>query len=328
MSLLASGSEVHNLQGSSMKSLNTVFSSLRSRRRYEVWFLRLGLANGEGAWWFRYLLLNPGRQGCGTVGSGMPVQVWATYFPVAAKPQTFIQGFGLDALGLSSKGQDPFHLSIENNAIDENSCRGDLRVDGHRVTWDLRYQSTFAATLSNKGWIGFSRTPHSDALFSGQISLDGQKVEGSPLGFGLQGHNCGYRHRNFWNWGHAYFAGERPSTLEALVYDLPLGMTFRRAILWREGKRYDFGIVSESEERDGSLWNLRGQARDGSTMEAQFSGELVSCHRLPYLKTNCSSSFEVTNNSLANARVRLLIGGKNEIVETRGGAVLEMGGKR
>jgi hypothetical protein len=311
-----------------MKSLNTVFSSLRSRRRYEVWFLRLGLANGEGAWWFRYLLLNPGRQGCGTVESGMPVQVWASYFPVGAKPRTFIQGFGLDTFRLSAKGQDPFHLAIENNAIDENSCRGDLHVDGHHVTWDLRYQSSFGTTLSNKGWIGFSRTPHSDALFSGQISLDGQKVEGSPLGFGLQGHNCGYRHRNFWSWGHAYFAGERPSTLEALVYDLPLGMTFRRAILWREGKRYDFRIVRESEHGDGSLWNFVGRARDGSSIEAEFSGEAVSCHHLPYMKTNCSGSFKVANNSLANARVRLQNGDMEETLATHGGAVLEMGGKR
>lgn len=309
-----------------MKSLNAVFSSLRSRRRYEVWFLRLGLANGEGAWWFRYLLLNPGRRGCGNADSGMPVQVWATYFPVGAKPQTFIQGFGLETLRLSSN-EDPFHFGIDNNAIDENSCRGDLRVDGHRVTWELRYQSSFGATLSNKGWIGFSRTPHSDAVFSGYVSLDGQRVEGSPLGFGLQGHNCGYSHRNFWNWGHAYFAGERPSTVEALIYDLPFGMTFRRAILWREGKRYDFRIVKEGRQEDGSQWNFLGKSSDGSSLDAQFFGDAVNGHRLTYLKTDCSGSFEVANNSLAGARVRLHRGDREEIMETHAGAVLEFGGK-
>jgi len=36
---------------------------------------------------------------------------------------------------------------------------------------------------------------------------------------------------------HAYFPKpEGGSTLEALVYDLPLGMVFRNAILWHRGK--------------------------------------------------------------------------------------------
>ena len=42
------------------------------KRRYEVWFLRCGLADGGGAWWFRYLLLNRGRGGCGANPTGMP----------------------------------------------------------------------------------------------------------------------------------------------------------------------------------------------------------------------------------------------------------------
>jgi hypothetical protein len=44
-----------------VRSLNEVYSSLSTRRRYEVWFLRLGLADNSSAWWFRYLLLNPGE---------------------------------------------------------------------------------------------------------------------------------------------------------------------------------------------------------------------------------------------------------------------------
>lgn len=50
---------------------------------------------------------------------------------------------------------------------------------------------------------------------------------------------------------------------------------------------------------------------------------------MPYLKTDCSGVFEVTNNSLANATVRLLrVGSSSEELATIGGAVLEMGGKR
>ena len=56
-------------------------------------------------------------------------------------------------------------------------------MDGHAISWNLRYRSTFRVTLSNKGWIGFSRTPHSDALFSGQITLDGRSFAGILWGW-------------------------------------------------------------------------------------------------------------------------------------------------
>jgi len=313
-----------------VKTLNEVYSSLSARRRYEVWFIRLGLADGAGAWWFRYLLMNPGRSGCPGEPRGMPVQVWATWFPRDSKPQTFIQGFSLAGLELSPRSQNPFHLQIANNEIGQSSCRGALEVDGHAVSWRLEYRSTFRVTLSNKGWIGFSRTPHSNARFSGTITLDDRVFEGNPLGFGLQGHNCGYRHRGFWNWAHAYFPGPEgsSSTLEALVYDMPLGLVFRRAVLWHDGQRYSFRKLQEMvKNRDNFRWAFSCGVREGLQLEVEFDGHGPSLHRLPYLKTDCSGSFEVTNNSLCGAVVKLKSANKAiETLETSGGAVLEMSG--
>jgi hypothetical protein len=314
-----------------MHTLNEVFSSLSAGRRYEVWFIRLGLADGTGAWWFRYLLMNPGRMGCPGNPRGMPVQVWATWFPARGKPQSFIQGFPLERLELSAKGQTPFRFCAGNNGIDETSCRGELQVDGHTVSWDLQYRSTFRVTLSNKGWIGFSRTPHSDALCSGEITLDGQKFAGDPLGFGVQGHNCGYRHRGFWTWAHAYFPQPDgpPSTLEALVYDLPFGLVFRKALLWHAGKQHMFrGLREAKRDRDEFAWDFRCSTKQGLQLEAAFDGSGPDIHHLPYLKTDCSGSFEVTNNSLAQASVRLQQkDGSVEHLESATGAVLEMVGR-
>jgi hypothetical protein len=101
----------------SVKTLNELYSSLSSRRRYEAWFLRLGLADDGGAWWFRYLLTNPGRGGCAGDPRGMPVQVWATWFPRDGKPQSFIQGLPLEGLDLSARMQNPFHFRIGNNEV-------------------------------------------------------------------------------------------------------------------------------------------------------------------------------------------------------------------
>ena len=314
-----------------MKTFNEVYSSLSVRRRYEVWFVRLGLADGGGAWWFRYLLMNPGRCGCAEDPQGMPVQVWATWFPRDGKPQSFIRGFPLEGLDLSARKQNPFHFQIGKNGIGENSCRGALEVGGHAISWHLHYSSAFRVTLSNKGWIGFSRTPHSDALFSGRITLDDRSVEGNPLGFGVQGHNCGYRHRNFWTWIHAHFprSNTRASTLEALVYEMPFGLVFRKAVLWHDGKEHEFRNLQEiSRDPDEFRWNFRCSTKDGFRLEAAIDGAGPSIHRLPYLKTDCAGSFEVTNNSLARAVLRLERPGRAvETLETNTGAVLEMVGR-
>ena len=94
-----------------VQTMNEVFSALSVRRRYEVWFVRLGLADGSGAWWFRYLLMNPGRGGCPgnparNAGSSMGHVVSAGW----GTPQSFIQGFSVEDLELSARGQTPFHF--------------------------------------------------------------------------------------------------------------------------------------------------------------------------------------------------------------------------
>lgn len=312
-----------------MRTLNEVYSPLSARRRYEVWFVRFGLADGTGAWWFRYLLTNPGRDGCAGDSRGMPVQVWATWFPRNEKPQTFIQGFPLQGLELSERGSADFCFRVQQNEIKQNSCRGRLKVDGHEIAWDLEFRSTFRVTMSNKGWIGFSRTPHSNARFTGEVLLDGQRASGDPLGFGLQGHNCGYRHRGFWKWAHAYFS--RPngpaSTFEALAYDMPFGLVFRKAVLWHESNRYVFGKFRETTNSQAFGWNLSCEADRGLAIDAAFDGAGTNRHCLPYMKTDCSGTFEVTNNSLARALIRLkLPDGTLEELDTQTGAVLEMAG--
>ena len=261
---------------------------------------------------------------------GEPVQVWATWFPAEGPPKSFIQGFSVEELKMSARGQAPFHFQVGKNRMEENCCRGMMRVDGHSVSWDLHYRSNFRVTLSSKGWIGFSRTPHSDAIFSGQVELDGRKFSGDPLGFGVQGHNCGYRHRSFWVWTHAYFPrdGGPASTLEALVYDMPFGFVFHRAVLWHEGKEYVFRNLKEINPSSKTMqWNFCCVSKEGLHLHATVDGSGPSLHRLVYAKTDCTGSFEVRNNSLSSASILIEQAGKPaEPLETRIGAVLEMAG--
>ena len=319
----------------SKRSLNAVFSTPDMRRRYEVWFLRLLLADGSGAWWFRYLLMNRGRPGGGgCLGNphGLPVQVWATWFPRDGKSRGFIQGFPKDELSLSEPGSAPFHLQIKDNRIDENCCAGRLQVEGHLIAWDLRYRSIIGVTLSDVGWIGFSRTPHSDAVFSGKISLDGNTIQGDPLGYGLQGHNCGFRHRHLWNWTHCIALhpdGDGLSTFEALEYEMPFGLRFRKALLWHNRKLYVYRKMEKiCRDRDNLQWMFKcSNPEDGSQLVACIDGRGPSLHRLPYLKTDCSSTFEVANNSLARCSLYFSRPGHPlEQISSDQGAALEMVG--
>jgi len=319
-------------EDSSVKTLNEIYSSASMRRRYEVWFVRVGLASGDGAWWFRYLLMNPGLDGCAGNPLGKPVQVWVTWFLPEGKPQSFIQGFSSAALDLSPRGQTPFHFRIGNLAIEDNSCKGALEVEGHSISWNLHYHSTFRIALSDKGWIGFSRTPHSDARFSGRITFDDRNFVADPLGFGVQGHNCGYRHRSFWTWAHAYLprADGRVSTLEALVYDMPFGLVFRKAVLWHDGHAHVFrGLQERKRDPEQLQWEFRCVTRGGWQIDVVLDGRGSNRHRLSYLRTDCTGSFEVTNNSLAKATVRVAQRGRTvEELETKTGAVLEMTDRR
>jgi hypothetical protein len=236
----------------------------------------------------------------------------------------------LSGAGLSERGASPFFLEVGENRIGEDACRGRIEVGGQRISWDLRYRSTFRAELSSKGWIGFSRTPHSDAVFSGEITLNDRVFRGEPLGFGMQGHNCGYRHRHFWTWTHIHFPNVRGqgSTFEALVYEMPLGMMFHTAVLWHGGEKYTFRKLHESERDSRQLsWKLECADPRGACVEVRVSGRGRFVHRLPYVKTDCSGRFEVANDSLALARMVVRLPGKAaEELTTDSGAVLEMVG--
>jgi hypothetical protein len=313
-----------------MRTHNETFSALTMRRRYEVWFLRLGLSDGSGAWWFRYLLMNPGQGGCPNNAQGQPVQVWGTWFPREGKPERWIQGFPLQDFRLSKRGGSPFSFEAGENRIGENECCGRIEAGGHRIQWDLRYRSSFRVELSSKGWIGFSRTPHSDAVFSGEITLDGRTFRGEPLGHGMQGHNCGYRHRKLWTWTHIHFpgAGGDRSTFEALVYEMPFGLVFRRAVLWHKGQKNKFSGLRESVRDAQKLrWKMGCSDKRGGRVDAEVHGRSEFVHRLPYFKTDCSGQFEVANDSLAVARLVLRLPGRAAAeLTTDSGAVLEMAG--
>lgn len=304
------------------------------RRRYEAWFLTMRMADGSGAWWFRYLLHSPGRSRTTDCldPQDFPVQLWATWFPRNAAPETFIQGFSLKTFSSSDRTGNLFHLQVGDHGIDDHGCQGMVEGSGHRIRWNLHVRSTQQYSLSEVGWIGFCRAAHADAVFSGFIEMDGRRWEGDILGWGVQGHNCGYRHRRIWTWAHCLLLDkEQPvGTFEALSYEIPLGLHFRKAVLWQDGVRTVFRNVREVvRNRRPFVWEL--DCRDpGSSVLARvhFEGNPPATHVLSYRATDGRNSFEVSNNSLAYATVQALLPGHpSREWKADGSAILEMAGE-
>lgn len=310
--------------------LNQVYSSMSMKRRYEVWFLKIALADGTGAWWFRYLLTDPGRPAGGGCPGTAPFQVWATWFPADGPPTSCIEGFPLDGIEISGRNED-LSIAHNENRISHDRCAGRVSAGGRNVSWDLSYRSGAGFSMSDVGWIGFSRTPHTDAVFDGWIEMDGIRQSGSPLGFGLQGHNCGFRHRNLWTWTHLYArnADGRTTTFEALEYEIGFGLYFRKALLWHNGNLHVLkGFKTYERDRDRMRWSFDCfEKSTGLAVHAEIDGGGISQHRLPYTRTDCSGTFEVANNSLARGSITIGHPDRPELTLTGdAGAVLEMVG--
>jgi hypothetical protein len=103
---------------------------------------------------------------------------------------------------------------------------------------------------------------------------------------------------------------------------------FGKCLLWHDGQEYIFHKLQETPRAPGALqWNFRCSGKDGLQLEVGIDGRGPGVHRLPYLKTDCSGSFDVLNNSLAGAAIRLrLPSGQMEELQTSQGAVLEFAG--
>jgi hypothetical protein len=107
---------------------------------------------------------------------------------------------------------------------------------------------------------------------------------------------------------------------------MPLGLVFRKAVLWHGGEKTVFRNLREKQSGEFG-WEFEASTRDGARIRAAFDGSGPSLHRLPYLMTDCSGTFEVRNNSLARASVCLeRPGSARQAMETDTGAVLEMAG--
>jgi hypothetical protein len=108
---------------------------------------------------------------------------------------------------------------------------------------------------------------------------------------------------------------------------MPFGLVFRRAVLWHDRQQHVLrSLIEEGKSAPSLKWAFRGSSRHGVQVRANFEGPDSSVHRLPYVKTDCSGTFPVVNNSLARVSLQVQCGDNVEQLTSDTGAVLEMGG--
>jgi hypothetical protein len=111
---------------------------------------------------------------------------------------------------------------------------------------------------------------------------------------------------------------------------MPFGLRFRKALIWHDGAVHVFRKFRVAlRDRASMQWRFTCiDPHDRSRIDVEIDGSGPSLHRLPYLKTDCSSTSEVSNNSLARASLAFTRSGRLvREFSTEGGTVLEMAGE-
>lgn len=108
---------------------------------------------------------------------------------------------------------------------------------------------------------------------------------------------------------HAHFTNSQgtTNTLEALVYDMPFDLVFRKAVRWNTGKTIvlkHLNKVNRMREASHLRWQFAALDDTGFPLEAIIEAPGPSIHVLLYLKTDCCGTFAVPNASFANATLR------------------------
>jgi hypothetical protein len=94
--------------------------------------------------------------------------------------------------------------------------------------------------------------------------------------------------------------------VEALVYEMPLGLTFRKVVIWHEGRKHVFRDLRGLPQNPSELvWRFCFPNHKFPAGKVEISGRKGLIHRLPYCRTDGSGQFEVSNDSLATARMTL-----------------------
>lgn len=174
-------------------------------------------------------------------------------------------------------------------------------------------------------------SPQPDLSFDGIVKVDGRelRIDGWR---GMQGHNWGSAHAEFYAWGHCN-VWDQPDgpVLEVMSARLRLGPVhspmFTLICLRHEGVSYELnspgGWLRNRGAVDGRRWHLHGH-RGGVRVEADVSGHAQDFVGLYYPNPDGRMTY-CLNTELATARVRIELPGREPTDWLTRAAAFEIG---
>lgn len=166
---------------------------------YESFYAKAAEPGGGRALWIRHTVhRRPGAE--------PTCSIWLTFFDAGADgPRATKATYGAERLS-TPEGS---YLQVADATIGPGAVVGSLATDAFRAEWELSFEDrheAFRHLPSERMYRAkLPRTkllsPHPGALFSGSLTIDGERVELDSWP-GMIGHNWGSEHAERWIWMH------------------------------------------------------------------------------------------------------------------------------
>jgi hypothetical protein len=235
---------------------------------YESFYLKLTQPGGGKAAWIRHTVhKRPGEQAT--------CALWFVLFDAdAAGPRATKRQFGVDALSAPPDS----YIQVADATLTDGRANGRVETEALEARWDLTFSDThepfhhlprdflYRARLPKTKFL----SPYPDAVFNGQISLDGERVDVQDWR-GMIGHNWGAEHAERWVWVQGSgFEGRSPED----YFDMAVGRIkvggattpwVGNGMLFLDGQAHRLGgfghipSTQVTEEPTGASFELKGK---------------------------------------------------------------------
>jgi hypothetical protein len=298
---------------------------------YESFYLKLTQPGGGRAAWIRHTVHK-------RPGEGATCAVWFVLFDAgAAGPRAVKRQFGADQLGTAPDT----YIRVADATLTDGRASGRVEADALEASWDLTFADghepfhhlprdfLYSAPLPKTKFL----SPYPDAVFNGQIELDGERIEVEDWR-GMIGHNWGAEHAERWVWIQGSgFEGHSPED----YFDMAVGRIkvggrttpwVGNAMLMLGGRAHrlgGFGHVPSTkvaESPTGASFELRGK---GARVRGRVSAPAKDLVAWIYADP-VGPEHNTLNCSISDLELEVeLDGGSPETLRVSGAAAYEFG---
>lgn len=327
------------------------FDAAHPRDHVESFFMKLNDPKGERALWLKATVFASAREPSRPMAEG-----WAIAFDrrsgttrhVAVKHELPLAkaSFGTSGLGIHwelETGRPALEnapeLAREGVSIEPGHTRGAISTHGHRIAWSLRFSGPQSSVVPLPfPWMYSPKfpsskivTPYPDLRFEGDVSVDRERWDIAGWR-GMQGHNWGRRHTDFYAWSHInVWDQDEDFVFEGLSAQVKLGPLKTPMLtlicVRKGGVVYDFNeprtIAKARAEVTPRTWSFSAHSRD-ARIEGMLSADTADMVGLYYANPAGPMTY-CLNSKLARAHVRFEARGRPPLALSSKAAALEIG---